>query len=130
MDFLNWVFLRYVSCNTQKVKIVIKKQIYMLLSLINPKNKDILWFPSFHFEPYTHRRKIANHKISKKTPQYWVMRRKLQKQLKYCSNDINLKMVHPYFSKCYLRRIKLFLFFVTFSVSYYETTMENYLENF
>ena len=51
--------------NTKAVKIMVKNQIHMNLSIINPKNKG-LWFSGFPFWPYAQKRKPRNHRNSTK----------------------------------------------------------------
>ena len=63
-----------------------------------PENKDFPWFPSFRFVPYTEKGKLGNPGNSSKSPKYWNVSMQLQKLFKYCSNDINLKMIQP---RCY-----------------------------
>ena len=70
------------------------------LECYKPENKDFPWFPSSRFVPYTQKQKLGNPGNSSKTPKYWNVSMQLQKLFKYCSNNINLKMIQPHCKSC------------------------------
>ena len=83
----------FMSVLTQTVKKVVKTQIHMHWSAINQKIKIFHDFRVSVLCPIPKNENSEIPEIYQKTPKYWNVSMQLQKLFKYCSNDINLKMI-------------------------------------
>ena len=112
--FYKWI-LFFVNFYTQKVKIVMKKQNLMHLSVINSKIKIFCDFWVFFLSLIPKNENSEITEILQKHHNTEIWECSFKKQLKCGSNYSKLKMVHRYFSNCFLpflfREGEIFPFF-------------------